>query len=101
MGGPSSGSACRFVIPKASAHPYPSKPLSTARRDEGLKLREYEAEGVRYYILIYPNAQLAKIYRHDGNKFRKVAECDTDRFEFDGLPCPVSVDFGLVFRRLR
>ncbi|WP_295408527.1 Uma2 family endonuclease [uncultured Thiocystis sp.] len=74
---------------------------STAKRDEGLKRREYEEAGVKYYVLIYPDTLLAKLYRQDGSVFRKVAECETERFEFEGLPCRVAVDFATVFRRFR
>jgi len=35
---------------------------STAKKDEGLKYSIYEAEGVRYYILIYPDDLIGKMY---------------------------------------
>ncbi|MBK1721618.1 Uma2 family endonuclease [Thiocystis violacea] len=72
---------------------------STAKRDEGLKLREYEDARVGYYVLVYPDALLARIYRHTGKHFQKVAECTHERFAFEELRCPVSLDFEALFRR--
>lgn len=74
---------------------------STAKRDEGLKLREYEEEGVGYYVLVYPDSLLATIYRHTGERFQKAADCTTEHFGFEGLECPVGLDFDALFRRFR
>lgn len=74
---------------------------STATRDQGLKLREYEAAGVKYYALIDPDGLLARIYRHDGEKFHLIAECGTGRFDFAGVHCPVSLDIAALFQRFR
>jgi Uma2 family endonuclease len=39
---------------------------STARRDEGIKFNRYEEQGVKYYILVYPDDLIAKVYKHNG-----------------------------------
>ncbi len=74
---------------------------STATRDQGLKLREYEAAGVRYYVLIDPDELRAAIHRHDGERFRLISECSTGRFDFAEVYCPVSMDFATLFQRFR
>ncbi|MEZ5536433.1 MAG: Uma2 family endonuclease [Thiolinea sp.] len=76
---------------------------STASKDENLKLRLYADEGVKYYVLVYPDELLAKIFQlhPDGERYRKVAECDSENYIFEEARCPVSVDFARVFRRFR
>jgi len=74
---------------------------STAKHDEVLKLNIYEEEGVNYYILVYPNDLVAKVYKRNSGKFSKVAICDTDLFAFDDVNCPFSFDFSAIFKRFR
>ncbi len=75
--------------------------LATARRDEELKFRLYQEEGVGYYVLVYPDELLAKIYHNGEGSFHKVAERDGDRFHFEALSCPFELDFEAVFGRFR
>ncbi|ADV45509.1 Uma2 family endonuclease [Nitratifractor salsuginis] len=74
---------------------------STAKRDEGLKFSIYEQEGVKYYVLVYPDALMARIYKNDNFRFVKMGECDTERFEFNDLRCPLSFDFDFLFKKFR
>jgi Uma2 family endonuclease len=74
---------------------------STAKRDEGLKFELYEEEGVKYYTLVYPDDLVAKVYKHNGERFRKIAECDTEIFNFEEVSCPFEFDFSGVFERFR
>ena len=50
---------------------------STAKRDETLKSKVYEEEGIKYYVLIDPNELLAKVYQSRDGQYVKAAECDT------------------------
>jgi len=43
---------------------------STARKDEGLKYNIYANEGVKYYILVYPNDLIAKVYKNSDFIYR-------------------------------
>ncbi len=74
---------------------------STAKRDEGLKLNMYEEEGVKYYILVYPEDLVAKIYKHNGEKLRKTVECNSEVFAFENVSCPFNFDFSAIFKRVR
>ncbi|MEA3456727.1 MAG: Uma2 family endonuclease [Campylobacterota bacterium] len=74
---------------------------STAKKDEGLKYTIYEAEGVQYYILIYPDDLVAKMYRLIGEKYHKVGEFDGEVVDFEDIACPFSFDFDTIFRRFR
>ena len=47
---------------------------STARRDEKTKFQIYQEEGVKYYILIYPNELKAKLYKLENRKYVKEGE---------------------------
>ncbi|NEV61094.1 Uma2 family endonuclease [Thiorhodococcus minor] len=74
---------------------------STARRDEGLKLREYEEAGVRYYVLIDPEQLMARVFQHSGKGFQGPAECTREHFRFEKSRCPLSLDFDALFRPFR
>lgn len=74
---------------------------STAKRDEGLKFDCYQEQGVKYYILVYPDDLAAKVYKHDGEKLGKAAECDTETFSFGEVTCPFLFDFSAIFKRFR
>ncbi|HHH37790.1 MAG TPA: Uma2 family endonuclease [Epsilonproteobacteria bacterium] len=74
---------------------------STAKKDEGLKYTIYEEEGVRYYILIYPDDLVAKIYHLSEGKYRKIGEFDSETADFEDIACPFSFDFDVIFKRFR
>jgi len=74
---------------------------STAKRDEGLKFSLYEKEGVKYYILVYPDDLVAKVYKLQDEVFKKSAECDTESYAFDDVTCPFEFDFSTIFKRFR
>ncbi len=74
---------------------------STARRDEGLKFEMYQEAGVLFYIIVYPDDLIARIFKNNGEKYKKVAECDTETFSFKEISCPFEFDFSTVFQRFR
>lgn len=74
---------------------------ATAKRDEGLKFNLYEKEGVKYYVLVYPEDLVAKIYKNNGDKLKKTAECDTEVFSFHEVSCSFDFNFSSIFKRFR
>ncbi len=72
---------------------------STARRDEVYKYKIYEKEGVKFYILVYPDDLRAKIYKNENGEFKKIGDFSKEKFKF-GF-CDVEVDFDEVFKRFR
>ena len=74
---------------------------STAKRDEQYKFDIYEAELVKYYILIYPDDLSAKIYKNENAKFIKQGDFSKERYCFENSVCEVEIDFEKVFRRYR
>jgi Uma2 family endonuclease len=74
---------------------------STAQRDERYKFSIYEEEKVRYFVLVYPDSLVAKIYKNIEGRFDKQGDFSVETYRFEDLSCPVSVDFEKVFRRYR
>lgn len=73
---------------------------STATRDEGLKRRLYGAQGVRYYLLVYPEERVVRVMRLESGVLVKIADADTGSVAFDDMPCAFAIDFGAVFARV-
>lgn len=73
---------------------------STATRDEGIKRRLYAAQGVRYYLLLYPEEKVMRVMRLEGGTLVKIADADAGTVAFDDMPCPCSIDVGKVFGRM-
>jgi len=74
---------------------------STAKKDETVKFDIYEAEGVHYYILVYPDDLKAKVYSLKEGKYIKVGDFTHELLIFDDLECVLSLDFEKVFRKFR
>lgn len=70
----------------------------TARKDETIKFELYEKEGVRYYILVYPDDLKAKIYHiNDEGRYVKLGDFTHERFQADTDACNVAIDFAKAF----
>ena len=74
---------------------------STAKRDETYKFDIYEAEKVKYYIIVYPDDLIAKVYKLDGKKYDKQGDFSKEVYEFSETSCGVKIDFERVFKRFR
>lgn len=74
---------------------------TTAKRDEGLKFKLYEEAGVNYYVLVYPDELMARVFQLNNKKFEKAAECDTESFNFENVSCPFKFNFSTIFKRFR
>ncbi len=72
---------------------------NSAKRDETLKFQIYEKEGVKFYILVYPDDLKAKIYELKNGKYQKRGDFSKEVFDFDLYG--VKVDFKNVFKRFR
>lgn len=74
---------------------------STASRDEKYKFEIYEKEKVNYYILLYPNELIAKVYKLDGKSYDKQGTFATESYTFEETSCKVTLNFSEVFKRYR
>jgi len=72
---------------------------STAAKDEGVKFRLYESEGVTYYVLANPDERVLKIYHLHEGRYLKQADLVHESFEFDLGPCRFTLDFARLWRK--
>jgi len=73
---------------------------STVHKDLNLKYMIYEEEKVKYYVLVFPNELIAKVYKLNGNKYEKVGSFREEKVEFD-IECSLTVDFDNIFKRFK
>jgi Uma2 family endonuclease len=66
---------------------------STTAKDEGVKFRLYEAEGVAWYVLVNPTEHVLKIYRLHEGRYIKQADLSDESFAFELGPCRFTLDF--------
>lgn len=71
----------------------------TARRDEVVKLDLYRGEGVTNYVLVYPEAHKAKVYRLIDGDYRKVADFCNETHHFELSKCALDFDFSRLWKR--
>jgi Uma2 family endonuclease len=74
---------------------------ATAKRDEVYKFDIYEAQKVNYYVIIYPDDLVAKVYKLDGKEYDKQGDFSLESYYFEKTTCKVSLDFEKVFKRFR
>lgn len=74
---------------------------STAKNDEGYKFNKYEAEKVKYYVIVYPDELYAKVYKLDNSKYDKQGDFSKETYAFEETLCKARVDFERVFKRFR
>lgn len=71
---------------------------TTAKRDETLKFELYQKEGVKFYILVYPDLMIAKIYRLVDGRYIKKADFINETFDCLIRDCPVSIEFNKIWQ---
>ncbi|MCX6051862.1 MAG: Uma2 family endonuclease [Campylobacterales bacterium] len=72
---------------------------STAKRDEQLKFELYQNEGVKYYILVYPNGKKAKVYKLENFKYVKIGDFTDENYTFELEKCSIDFDFNFIWRK--
>ncbi len=72
---------------------------STVRRDEVLKFNLYQEEGVKYYILVYPESKKAKVYELIDFVYRKIGDFSDEVFTFKVDRCKIDFDFSFIWRK--
>ncbi len=71
---------------------------STVERDEGVKREIYEREGVEFYMLVYPELKIAKLYRNTERGYIKVKDVSVEELEVKlSEKCSVRLDFSKVW----
>ncbi len=72
---------------------------STAKKDTTLKYDLYEKEGVKYYIIVDPNEQIAKVYELLHGKYVKVCDASDEvvLFKIEECSLEITFDFGKIW----
>lgn len=70
---------------------------STATKDINLKYKLYEKEGVKHYIIVNPEAEVAKIYSLKDGKYIKVCDTHDEVVKFESKKCSVEFDFSKIW----
>ena len=73
---------------------------STIKRDERLKFEIYQNEGVKYYILVYPDVRKAKVYKLKDGKYIKVSDFSSEKYEFVLDKCKIEFDFNFIWKKV-
>ena len=74
---------------------------STAKRDEKYKYEIYEREKVNYYILVYPDELIAKVYKLEHGKYDKQGDFFNQKYRFENTSCKPEIDFYELFKKFR
>ncbi len=69
---------------------------SSRQMDEGLKFELCEREGVKYFVLVYPDERMVKVFELLGGRYK-----DKKDKVFTFGKCELSIDFPKAFERLR
>ena len=72
---------------------------STAKRDETIKFEVYQDEGVKYYILAYPDNKKAKVYKLHEGRYIKVSDFTDEKYTFELDKCDIEFDFGFIWKK--
>jgi len=66
---------------------------STAKKDKSIKYDLYEKEGVKYYIIVNPDEDMAKVYELKSGKYIKICDATDEIVNFDIKECDTKIAF--------
>lgn len=70
---------------------------ATRKKDLTLKYDLYEKEGVKYYVIVDPDENLAKVYQLFDGRYSCIIATNDESIEIDLGECGVDFDFGEIF----
>ncbi len=70
---------------------------STANKDERLKFDLYRREGVKFYVLVYPERKVAKIFSLQQGQLVKQCDVSGEKHSFDLECCQIEFDFARIW----
>ncbi len=71
---------------------------STVTKDEKVKFEIYEREGVKYYIIVYPDTKVAKAYELKDGRYIKKGDFSDEKTTFTLPTCDIEFDFSRIWR---
>ena len=66
---------------------------STAKKDTTVKFDLYEQEGVKYYIIVNPKDNVAKVYELKNGKYIKMCDATDEKVKFSIKKCKENFSF--------
>ena len=70
---------------------------STALKDINTKYQIYEKEGVKFYIIVDPMSESAKVFKLVDYRYVKLADATNDRVDLVLDECKIEFDFSLIW----
>lgn len=70
---------------------------STVFKDKNIKYRIYEAQKVKYYIIVDVEAKVAEVFHLEDETYIKIKEAQTDVITFDLKECRLDFDFRAIW----
>ena len=74
---------------------------STQKRDETIKKEIYEKEGVKTYILIYPEILKARVFSLENGKYKNLGMFVDETIPAQIEECEVNINFEKVFKKVK
>jgi len=71
---------------------------ATAKKDTTLKYALYEQEGVKYYIIVNPDDEVAKVYKLKEGRYIKMLDATDEKASFDLGKCEIEIDFSKLWK---
>jgi len=65
------------------------------KRDEILKFAIYKQEGVKYYVIVYPDLKKVKVYKLINGEYK--LQNIKDKLQIDDLTCKIDINFNKVW----
>lgn len=70
---------------------------STVFKDRNIKYELYEAQKVKYYIIVDIEAKVAEVFRLESDKYAKMKDVQTGTVPFVLGECTLAFDFGAIW----
>jgi len=70
---------------------------SAAEKDEKLKYELYEREGVKTYVLVYPDIKKVRAFRLVRSRYRKLFDSDEGELELKIKNCTLKINVGRLW----
>lgn len=87
----------RLYITKAPDLIFEVVSKSTQEKDEKVKFEIYQREGVKYYVLVYPEEKLAKVFELVDGRYSKLIDATDEVVRFNLKNCSIDFDFSQIW----
>jgi Uma2 family endonuclease len=70
---------------------------STTYKDKMLKYELYQSQGVKYYVIVDPDAETAEVFELKNKSYTRAKETTNEKFVFKLSECNISFDFKKIW----